>query len=90
MPTAKDVAEWMVEELQGDRLGTLIQEDAALDIEKKFGSEFTYLTDYGNSAIRRDVLREFRKLTKDWVVWDGGEKAWRKRERYDSPGRRQD
>ncbi|EPL7296504.1 DUF6953 family protein [Klebsiella pneumoniae] len=44
----------------------------------------------GNLSIDKKVLAKFRKLTNDTVIWDRGEKAWRKRQGYDAPGRQQD
>jgi hypothetical protein len=48
------------------------------DIQKRFGSAFVYMKENGNLAIGKDVLREFRKITEGKVVWERGEKAWRK------------
>ena len=85
--TPSDVAAWMAEEL--DRVEYLYQETAVYEIQTRFGDEFVYTNDNGNLAISREVLREFRKLTADTVVWERGERYWRFRESYDSPGRRQ-
>lgn len=88
MATAKDVAAWMAEEVKDGQL--MYQETIVYDIESKFGSKFTYLNDNGNMAIGKDVLKEFRKLTEETVVWERGERAWRLREKHDGPGRRQE
>jgi hypothetical protein len=87
MPTAADVARWMVQEVERD--GMLYQDEAAATIADKFGEEFTYENDNGNIAIRRDVLAEFRTLTQETVVWERGERLWRKREKFDDKGKRQ-
>ncbi|HEY6443366.1 MAG TPA: hypothetical protein VIY66_08515 [Candidatus Acidoferrales bacterium] len=79
--TSEDIARWMAEELE--RRGSLCQEDAVQDIAKKFGQDFTYENENGNPAIRRDVLAAFRRLTKDAIVWERGERLWRKRTKYD-------
>jgi hypothetical protein len=68
----------------------LYQETVVFDIASKFGEEFTYINDSGNMAIRRDVLAAFRKVSGDGVIWERGERMWRKRESYDEPGRQQD
>ena len=68
----------------------LYQESAVYDIAQKFGKEFTYDNENGNLAIRKDVLTIFRKLTKDSVVWERGERYWRPRQKFDDPSRRQD
>jgi hypothetical protein len=75
--TAKDVAEWMAAELERTR--ELDQETAVDRIARLFGKEFTYTNENGNPAIDRRVLKEFRKLSEDYVVWDQGERMWRKR-----------
>lgn len=85
--TAKDVAQWMVEELT--RLGQLYQQTVVYDIASKFGDEFTYHNNNGNLAIDAKVLAEFRKLTGDKVVWSKSYRFWRLRESSDQPGRKQ-
>jgi hypothetical protein len=87
MTTPKDVAQWMLEELKRETY--LYQNMVVYDIEEKFGEEFTYINDNGNPAIDQRVLKEFRKLTEQTVVWERGERLWRLREDYDDPGRRQ-
>ena len=76
----------MFQEVKRD--GLLYQNDAAYNIEQKFGGNFVYTNDNGNLAISRDVLAVFRKLTEDSVVWERGERLWRKREDYDEKGKR--
>lgn len=83
-----DVAAWMASELERD--GVLYQENAVGDIEQRFGAEFVYENENGNPAIRRDVLAAFAKVTADDVVWERGERLWRKRTPLDEPGRQQD
>lgn len=88
MTTAKDVAQWMFDEVR--RRNVLEQETAAHQIRMKFGKEFTYENENGNWAINKDVLAAFRKLTGDSIVWDRGSREWRKRHQSDQPGRQQD
>jgi hypothetical protein len=88
VPTAIDVAEWMVRRLE--EVGFLYQEDISWEIRTEFGEEFTYVNDNGNIAISRSVLDKFRRLTGDSVVWERGERMWRKRRSFDCPGRMQD
>ena len=78
----------MLAQLESD--GTLDQETAASEIEQRFGEEFTPLNENGNASIRRDVLASFRKISDETIVWERGERLWRKREKYDQPGRQQD
>lgn len=86
--TPAEVAAWMLAEVQRD--GVLYQETVVGDIEQRFGGEFVVVNDNGNSAIRRDVLSAFRELSGESVVWERGERLWRKRESFDDPGRQQD
>ncbi|WP_373890124.1 hypothetical protein [Massilia sp. DJPM01] len=84
MQTAKDVANWMFDQLTATRY--LEQASAVWNIEKKFGKDFVYDNDSGNQAIDKKVLAEFRKLTDGKAVWERGERAWRllvKGERYE-------
>lgn len=85
--TPRQIAEWMVEEL--NRLKYLYQDTVAFEISKRFGEEFTYINSSGNVAIDKKVLKEFRALTPDSVIWDRGERMWRFREDYDQEGRQQ-
>lgn len=88
MATAKDVAQWMVEQLKHSTY--LDQEDVASKIKTRFGEVFTYDNENGNLAIGKTVLKEFRNLTQDTVVWDRADRCWRKRTRGDAAGRQQD
>jgi hypothetical protein len=85
MTTVKEVAEWMVNELEGWRY--LNQTDAAARIRMNFGEEFIYINRHRNPAISKAVLAEFEKLTQDSVVWVRKSRRWRKR--GDAPGREQ-
>ena len=85
--TAKEVAEWMLDELK--RKGDLYQDSVVGEIAKKFGSQFTYTNDTGNEAIRKDVLSAFRTLTKGSVVWEREDRYWRMRKSGDEPTRQQ-
>jgi hypothetical protein len=82
------IAQWMLSRL--DRSKQLYQADAVEEIGKRFGTEFTYLNDSGNPAIDRRVLRAFKKISGDAVVWERWDFAWRKREAGDAPGRKQE
>jgi hypothetical protein len=84
----EEIAAWMLAEVL--REGMVEQESLAADIESRFGKEYVPVNDNGNLSIRRDVLKTFRQISEESVVWDRTEKAWRKREAHDSPGRLQD
>jgi hypothetical protein len=89
MPSrAEEIAAWMLDELE--RVNYLYQETVVYQISAKFGKESTCINENGNLAIGKDVLSAFRKVSGDSVVWERGERMWRKRASYDSPGRQQD
>ena len=85
--TPNIVAHWMLGEIQ--REGSLYQNTAVYDISEKFGENFTYINEGRNLAISRSVLAAFRKISEETVIWERGERMWRKREAYDESGRQQ-
>ena len=87
MTNFKDVADWMLQ--QAKAKGVLYQDDAVWSIRKKFGKGFTYNNASGNLAIHKGVLNEFRKISDD-LVWERGQKCWRKRLKTDMSSRMQD
>lgn len=87
MATPLEVAEWMRDKVLSENY--MYQETVVYKISDKFGEQHVYQNDNGNLAISRKVLAEFRKLTKDTVVWERGERCWRKREKYNDPNKRQ-
>ena len=87
MASAEDVAQWMLQEIKKN--GSLLQAKAAREIERRFGKEFTYINNAGGKSISRGVLRAFRRLSGDDVVWARVSQYWRMREPNDGPGRSQ-
>ena len=77
----------MVKQLEEED-GYLYQQVAVFQIIEEFGEDFTYINRNGNLGIRPDVLNAFRDLTADNVVWIQRDRAWRKREEFDAPGKR--
>ncbi|TBB12447.1 hypothetical protein ELH50_15760 [Rhizobium ruizarguesonis] len=75
--TARQVAEWMVEQM-GER-SRLIQEVIVRKIKKEWGDDWVEKNQNGNLAIPRAVLKEFKALTDDTLVWERSSKSWRKR-----------
>ncbi|MEQ5092501.1 MULTISPECIES: DUF6953 family protein [Providencia] len=86
MPTEKDVAQWMYQQVM--KTSYFYQEIAVVNIKRFFGNDFVYTNENGNLAISPKVLREFKKLTGDAVVWERGDKCWRKRQHYDDSTKR--
>jgi hypothetical protein len=85
--SSNDVAQWMLSIIQEH--GELSQNNAFYEINKRFGSSFITITNNGSPSIKSSVLTAFRKISGDIVIWERGDKKWRKREFYDAPGRGQ-
>jgi len=84
--THAEVAEWMLAEFK--KRNELYQEDAVYEIEKRFGNDFVYENESGNTVIDKKVLKEFRKLTEGMLMWEPGDRYWRLREKGDPVGKR--
>jgi hypothetical protein len=87
MVTAAEAAQWMFDQVMQKK--SLEQIEAADGIRKNFGSEFIYENDRGVDCIGKDVLKVFRKISADTIVWERSWRQWRLREASDPPGRRQ-
>ena len=85
MSTPEDVARWMLDKLE--KAGYLYQWEAILEIQSRFGDDFTYLNESRNFAIDCRVLRSFSNLTEDTVVWKRAEHCWARRGPHHPPGR---
>lgn len=83
--TEKDVAAWMLEQVTAH--SELSQEDAAWHIRRYFGERFIYYNENSNVAISPQVLKEFKEISVDSVVWNRPERYWRKRQPGDPKGR---
>jgi hypothetical protein len=81
------VADWMLARLKKETY--LYQSVVVYDIQKKFGNNAVYLNENGNYAIHRKILKAFKDITSDSVVWERGERCWRFRNSSDEPGRQQ-
>lgn len=78
MATSEVVAAWMLAEVL--RTGYVEQEDFTYQIGKRFGKDFLYDNENGNLAISKTVLKDFRKISGDSIIWSRSERAWRKRQ----------
>jgi hypothetical protein len=85
--TPSEVAQWMLDTIQ--EKGELTQSNAYYFINKQFGTGFTTVTNSGSPSIKTGVLNAFKKISEELVIWERGDKKWRKREFYDAPGRQQ-
>jgi hypothetical protein len=85
--TPSDIAQWMLSVIQEQ--GELTQNNAYYQINKQFGTGFTTVSNSGSPTIKTSVLNAFKKISEDTVIWERGDKKWRKREFYDAPGRQQ-
>jgi uncharacterized protein DUF6953 len=71
----REVAEWVVEQMGTSHW--LYQETIVYKIKNHWGNAYVYANASGNPAISKGVLKEFRKLTEDTLVWERGARAWR-------------
>ncbi|MCK1317194.1 hypothetical protein [Bradyrhizobium sp. 23] len=78
----KEVAAWMIEYMGASHW--LYQEVVARKIKEVWGADFVYTNENGNLAISKGVLRGFRKLTEETLVWERSEKAWRPRKPHET------
>ena len=88
--TPLEIAQWMLDSVNAKPGEMFLQADAVEAIERRFGPEFVYENENGNPAIDTRVLRKFRKLSEDSVIWDRWEFGWRRRQPNDGPGRKQE
>ena len=88
MSDAREVAEWMLAQI--DHTDCLYQEDVVYEIPQRFGDGFTFVNENGGESISKEVLQAFRKLTEGTVIWERGERMWRRRQPFDGPNRMQD
>lgn len=72
--TAKQVAEWMVEEIRFR--GILRQEEAIAHVREHFGEHFIFVNENGNASLEKEVKKEFRKLHRGQIAWDRGGFMW--------------
>ena len=72
--TAKQVAEWMVEEIRFR--GILRQEEAIAHVREHFGEHFIFVNENGNASLEKEVKKEFRKLHKGRIAWDRDGFMW--------------
>jgi len=86
-PSVRDVAEWMLARVKD--VGFLPQYLAAAMIRSDFGEDFVHRSKTLSLAINDDVLREFRKLSRDDVVWELREMRWALRQKFHKAGRNQ-
>jgi hypothetical protein len=87
MPTVAEIAQWMLNQVEEGRLP---QDRAARNIRAEFGEEFVYKNENRNWAIRKDILKEFKKISGDDVIWERGDREWRKQRPNDKQGRQQE
>jgi hypothetical protein len=69
-----NVVQFMIDELNRSKI--LYQRDIVLQIQDKFGDDFTYINDSGNCAISKKVLQLFKNKRPSNTDWCRGEKCW--------------
>jgi hypothetical protein len=76
-PAPEAIIVWMLQQIA--REGRLYQEDAADEIARTFGPDFVHENRRGRRAIDKRIVKEFRRVAGDNVVWDREEFFWRRR-----------
>ena len=76
MTSAIGVARWMDDEIRSAGVHGATHEDIVFEIERRFGDEFVYEKENGNSAISKAVLSEFKKVHGGSIHWERSERAW--------------
>lgn len=84
--SVKKIAQWMYDSAIESEL---YQIDAVNYIAEKFGEIFIYENQNGNPAISKEILKEFRKISGNDIIWERYSRSWRRRTSEDSPGRQQ-
>lgn len=82
----KEIALFMMDKLKKESV--LYQNEIAFILHEKYSELATYININGNLAINKDILVEFKKISKRMVVWDKSEKCWRIRKSYDPINKR--
>ena len=85
--TPKEVATSLLRHLE--RLKFLDHSVAVDLIRKEFGSQFILPNDLGNESIDPRILKAFKVLSGDNIVWDRSQQHWRPREPPDAKSRLQ-
>lgn len=78
-------AEWMLSELE--RQGCLYQDDVVDHLVKSKQEELLRENAEGSLVLRTSLLKAFRNLGENDVVWVRPDFYWRYRVREDEPGR---
>jgi hypothetical protein len=77
MTTHKNIAQWLHDRIMDEDY--VYQSTVVYEIAEKFGEEYTYTNENGNLAIDKKVLKEFRNLKGDEILWDKSERCWHKK-----------
>ena len=81
-----DVATFMLEQIKKFKI--LYQQVVVQEIHEKFGDDFVYLNKNQNLAINVEVLAEFRKITKNEIVWSRSGRCWEYKDDLDDSNSR--
>ncbi|MDR8393221.1 polyphosphate kinase 1 [Aliifodinibius sp. S!AR15-10] len=72
--STEEVAVWLINLIKDK--GRLEREEAANFVESTFDSGFISQTPNGNKSLAQHLLRDFRSLRDDSIIWNAGEQAW--------------
>jgi len=86
MTKEQEIAAWML--LTFEAYGRLTQSSAVRHIRSQYGEQYVHKNKNRNYAINKEVLAEFRRITKDVdIVWSRSQQTWRRRRQGDPAGR---
>jgi hypothetical protein len=83
---AEVIAQWMLAMFR--KTGGLSQKQAIWGIRELFGPAHLSETAKGRQTIPRPILKAFKDLDPEGIVWSQHRRAWRPRTPEDPPGRR--
>lgn len=83
---AEVIALWMLSMFR--KTGGLTQKQAVWGIRELFGPEYLKAGPRGRQTLPQTILKAFRQLDPDGIVWSTQRRAWRPRQPEDPPGRR--
>lgn len=75
--SANEIAEWLINRIRDNGRNRTYQQSAVEDLRSTFGDEWSYENHNGNWAISKAVLKAFRPLKDDHVIWDRSDQSWR-------------
>jgi hypothetical protein len=83
---AEVIALWMLSMFR--KTGGLTQKQAVWGIRELYGAQYLMTSARGRQTLPQPILKAFKRLDPDGIVWSTHRRAWRPRQPEDPPGRR--